>query len=181
MSETGRRGETELLPGSDSTAEIVVNDPPRIGRYRVVGRLGSGGFGLVYLAHDDDLDRPVAIKVPKRECLAKPEDAESYLAEARHLARLNHDHIVPIYDVGRTDDGQCYIVCRFVEGVDLSKRLRQTTFSHREAAELVASVASALDCAHSRNLFHRDVKPANILIDSTGKAYLADFGLALQG
>ena len=153
-----------------------MRDPSRIGRYRVVGRLGSGGFGMVYLAHDDDLDRPVAIKVPKRECLARSEDAEAYLAEARHLARLNHDHIVPIYDVGRTDDGLCYIVCRFVEGVDLSKRLRQTSFSYREAAELVASVARALDYAHSCNLFHRDVKPANILIDSKGKAFLADLG-----
>ena len=180
MSETGKHEETERLPRSDSTEEIVTSDPPRIGRYRVVGRLGSGGFGLVYLAHDDDLDRPVAVKVPKRECLVGPEDAENYLAEARHLARLSHDHIVPIYDVGRTDDGHCYIVCRFVEGVDLSKRLRQATFSHREAAELVASIASALDYAHSRNLFHRDVKPANILIDSAGKAFLADFGLALK-
>ncbi len=180
MCEKSRHDETKPISMSGSTEETVMSDPSEIGRYRVVRRLGSGGFGQVYLAHDDDLDRPVAIKVPKRERFIRTEDAESYLAEARNVARLNHDNIVPVYDLGRTDDGLCYIVGRFVDGTDLSKRLNQAAFSHREAAELVAAVANALDYAHSRHLFHRDVKPANILIDASGKAFLADFGLALK-
>lgn len=81
-------------------------DPHSIGRYRVIRRLGQGGFGRVYLAHDEELDRPVAVRVPNQErVLKRPEDIEAYLAEARTLARLDHPHIVSVYDVGRTDDG----------------------------------------------------------------------------
>ena len=96
------------------------NFPEKIGRYRVIRRLGQGGFGRVYLAHDDDLDRPVAIKVPNPERISRPEDVEAYLAEARILARLDHPHIVPVYDVGRTDDGLCYVVSKYIEGSDLA-------------------------------------------------------------
>ena len=98
--------------------------PATIGRYRVIRLLGQGGFGRVYLAHDDDLDRPVAIKVPNPERVAGPEDVEAYLAEARILAQLDHPHIVPVYDVGRTDDGLCYVVSKFIEGSDLAERMR---------------------------------------------------------
>src|SRR5437879_4001968 len=85
-------------------------DPPKIGRYRIVRRLGQGGFGRVYLAHDDDLDRPVAIKVPSPERIAHAEDVEAFLVEARILAKLDHPHIVPVFDVGRTEDGLCFVV-----------------------------------------------------------------------
>ena len=98
-------------------------DPTAIGRYRVIRRLGQGGFGRVYLAHDDELDRPVAIKVPNPERVAGPEDVEAYLAEARVLAKLDHPHIVPVYDVGRTDDGLCYVVSKYIEGSDLAERI----------------------------------------------------------
>src|SRR5437773_9863211 len=81
--------------------------PRMIGRYRVIRGLGQGGFGRVYLARDDDLDRPVAIKVPNPERIAGPEDVEAYLAEARTLAKLDHPDIVPVHDVGRTGDGLC--------------------------------------------------------------------------
>ena len=87
--------------------------------------LGQGGFGRVYLARDDELDRSVAIKVPNPERVAGPEDVEAYLAEARTLAKLDHPHIVPVYDVGRTDDGLCYVVSKYVEGSDLAERMRQ--------------------------------------------------------
>ena len=81
-----------------------VSVPQRIGRYRVERVLGQGGFGLVYLAHDEQLQRPVAIKVPHRQLVARPEDAEAYLTEARTVASLDHPNIVPVYDVGSTDD-----------------------------------------------------------------------------
>src|SRR5437899_2685230 len=74
--------------------------PPRVGRFRVERILGKGGFGLVYLAHDEQLDRPVAIKVPHRKLIARPEDAAAYLTEARTVANLDHPHIVPVHDVG---------------------------------------------------------------------------------
>ena len=114
-----------------------LGDPDEIGRYRVVRRLGQGGFGRVYLAQDDDLDRPVAIKVPNPERVAGPEDVEAYLAEARALAKLDHPQIVPVYDVGRTDDGLCYVVSKYIEGSDLAERLRQGRPSFRESVELV--------------------------------------------
>ena len=87
-----------------------------IGRYRVIQRLGQGGYGRVYLARDDDLDRPIAIKVPNRNRIARPEDVETFLIEARNLARLDHPNIVPVFDVGRTEDGLCFVVSKFVEG-----------------------------------------------------------------
>jgi hypothetical protein len=154
--------------------------PQHIGRYRVVRLLGEGGFGRVYLAHDDELRRPVAIKVPHRHRVAQPENVEAYLAEARVLASLDHPHIVPALDVGRTADGLCYVVSKFIEGSDLATRLGQARLPLREAAELMAAVAEALHHAHKRGLVHRDVKPGNILLDAGGKPYVADFGLALK-
>src|SRR5262249_10555922 len=99
--------------------------PAYLGRYRVTGQLGRGGFGVVYRGYDDDLRREVAIKVPHRHRIASPADVEAYLAEARILAGLDHPGIVPVYDLGRTEDGLCYVVSKFVAGSDLARRLRQ--------------------------------------------------------
>jgi len=154
--------------------------PRSIGRYRAAKVLGEGGFGRVYLARDDELGRSVAIKVPHAQRVSRPQDVEAYLAEARMLAGLDHPHIVPVHDVGRTDDGLCYVVSKFIEGVDLATKLKESRPSHTEAAGLTAAVAEALHHAHRKGLVHRDVKPANILLDAGGKPYLADFGLALK-
>jgi serine/threonine protein kinase/formylglycine-generating enzyme required for sulfatase activity len=181
MDETKNLSETEgsqaLFVGS---SESTYSDPSRIGRYRIIRRLGQGGFGRVYLAHDDDLDRPVAIKVPNPERIADPGDLEAYLNEARILAKLDHPHIVPVFDVGRTEDGLCFVVSKLVEGSDLSARISQERPSFRDSAQLVAIVAEALHYAHTQGLVHRDIKPANILIDASGKPCLTDFGLALR-
>ncbi|HVK16473.1 MAG TPA: SUMF1/EgtB/PvdO family nonheme iron enzyme [Fimbriiglobus sp.] len=154
--------------------------PPHLGRYRVTARLGAGGFGVVYKAHDDDLQRDVAIKVPHRHRVVTTADVEAYLAEARMLATLDHPGIVLVHDVGRTADGLCYVVSKFVAGQDLGARLRQGRPPCAEAAALVAQVAEALSHAHRRGLVHRDVKPANILLDEQGRPVVVDFGLALR-
>jgi serine/threonine protein kinase/formylglycine-generating enzyme required for sulfatase activity len=154
--------------------------PAWLGRYRITGVLGSGGFGVVYKGHDDDLRREVAIKVPHRERITTPQDAEAYLAEARILASLDHPHIVPVHDLGRTEDGLCFVVAKFIPGSDLAHKLQTARLSLSESAELTAAIADALHHAHKHGLVHRDVKPGNILLHTEGRPYLADFGLALK-
>jgi len=176
-SQSENEGTKEHVEGSSGSSDGDVN---KIGRYTILGLLGKGGFGKVFLAHDDDLNRPVAIKVPRPERVSRPEDIEAYLNEARILASLDHSHIVPVHDIGRTDNGLCFVVSKFIEGSDLAKRFKEARPSFHESAGLVATVAEALHYAHTRGLVHRDIKPANILIDASGKAFVADFGLALR-
>ncbi len=154
--------------------------PERIGRYSIEGLINEGGFGTVYLARDDTLDRQVAIKVPRIDRISEPDDMDAYWEEARTVASLDHPHIVPVYDVGQTDDGRCFVVSKLIEGTDLSEQIKRTRLTHAEAARLISVVADALHHAHSRKLVHRDVKPANILIDLEENPYVADFGLALR-
>ena len=164
------------IPNGGAAAE----QPQRIGRYRIERVLGTGGFGLVYLAHDEQLNRRVAVKVPHAKLISKPADAEAYLAEARTVANLDYPGIVPVYDVGSTEDCPCYVVSKYIEGTDLAKRLQHHRLTYREAAELVSTVAEALHYAHKHGLVHRDIKPGNLLLDKSGKPFVADFGLALR-
>lgn len=151
--------------------------PAMIGRYRVERKLGEGGFGVVYLACDDQLERRVAIKVPTSE---RSVDIEGYLSEARVLAQLTDPHIVPVYDSGSTDAFPCYVVYGYIDGMNLNERMRQTKLSYVDAAELIATVAAALHRSHIHGVVHRDIKPANIVLDQDGKPYVVDFGLALK-
>jgi len=167
-------------PAVEGSGDSASGDPTKIGRYTVLGSLGEGGFGRVYLAHDDDLDRSVAVKVPRLDRLTDTGDLEAFLVEAKILANLDHPNIVPVHDVGRTEDGLSFIVSKFVEGSDLAARMEQARPSFRDSVELVATIADALHYAHTRGLVHRDIKPANILIDASGKPSVADFGLALK-
>lgn len=152
----------------------------RIGRYRIERVLGKGGFGLVYLAYDEQLDRRVAIKVPHTQLINRPEDAEAYLTEARTVAGLDHPNIVPVYDLGSSPEFPCYIVSKYIEGTDLATRLKSSRLDFVAAAELVATVAEALHYAHKQGLVDRDVKPGNILLDRDDRPYVVDFGLALR-
>ncbi len=176
---------------SESTKELKQKPPSaddqavaklleRIGRYRVERLIGRGGFGLVYLARDEQLNRHVAIKVPHAELVSKPEDAEAYLAEARTVAALDHPHIVPVFDVGSTDDFPCFVVAKYVEGEDLAARIKARRLSYREATAIVATIAEALHYAHKQGVVHRDIKPGNILIGTDEQPYVVDFGLALR-
>ena len=151
------------------------------GRYRLDRVLGEGAFGIVYLGYDEELQRQVAIKVPTKERFQKPEDAELYLKEARTVASLDDPHIVPVYDVGRTQDGSVYVVSKFIEGCTLADRIEAGPLTDRESAQLLATVARALQHAHDRRLIHRDIKPANILLEGKSHVpYVADFGLAIR-
>jgi eukaryotic-like serine/threonine-protein kinase len=166
--------------GEDSQESLSLLHPPKIGRYAINRRLGRGGFGEVFLAFDEELERPVAIKVPRTERVSYPQDFEAYLTEARIVANLDHPHIVPVHDVGRTEDGLCFVVSKFIEGSDLASRIAGARPGFHESAGLVEAVAEALHYAHTHGLVHRDIKPANILIDGSGKAFVTDFGLALK-
>lgn len=154
--------------------------PPNFGRYLVTAQLGVGGFGVVYKGYDATLKREVAIKVPHRSRVATSTEADNFVAEAQNLAALDHPCIVPVFDVGRTGEGICYVVSKFIAGSDLANRLRMGRVPYAQAAELVAQVAEALGHAHARGLVHRDIKPANILLDPDGRPVVADFGLALK-
>src|SRR5450631_4291875 len=110
----------------ETSDEVAADPPQRIGRYRVERVLGEGGFGLVYLAHDEQLQRFVAVKVPHRRLVSRPEDAEAYRTEARTIDGLDHPNIVPVYDVGSTEDCPCFVVSKYIEGIALSEWMTKT-------------------------------------------------------
>src|SRR5205814_2357717 len=129
---------------------------------------------------DEELRREVAIKVPHRQRITGPEDVQAYLAEARVLAGLDHPGIIAVYDAGRTEDGLCYLVSKLLAENNLAQKIRESRPSPAASADIVARVAEALHHAHQRGLVHRDVKPANNLLDPEGNPILTDFGLALR-
>lgn len=170
--------------GSDTAGfevdEAPIEPPRRVGRYVIEKPLGRGGFGVVYLARDEQLRRPVAVKLPHSRLVARPEDALLYLTEARTVASLDHPNIVPVYDVGTSDGCPCFVVSKFIEGTTLAAKLNRERPALATALEWIATIGDVLHYAHRQGIVHRDVKPGNILLDITGKPYLADFGLALR-
>ncbi len=147
-----------------------------IGRFELSHRLGAGSFGTVWQARDTELDRIVAIKVPRREKLGQ-DQVEQFLREARAAAQLNHPNIVAVHEVGR-DAETVFIVSDLVRGVPLSDWLTSKTPNHKQAAELCETIARALDHAHQNGVVHRDLKPQNIIMGEDGEPHLTDFGLA---
>jgi predicted ATPase len=161
---------------------IELSDDVRIGSviagYRVGGQLGRGGMGSVYEAEHAILGRKAALKTLLPE-LARDEDfRRRFIAESQMVAGLDHPSIIPIYDAGE-QDGVVYILMRFVDGGDLQQLITDAPLEPARAVAILEQVAAALDAAHASGLVHRDVKPGNVLIESTGgRAYLTDFGLA---
>ncbi len=179
--------ESPVEPGSPDPFKTISRDGDSSNsvmldsRYRVMRLLGQGAFGRVFLALDIELERQVAIKVPLTERFQNAGDADVYLAEARTVASLNHPHIVPVYDMGRTPEGAVFVVSRFIEGTTLEDRLKSNNLPVSDLVGKLKTVADALHYAHGLRLIHRDVKPANILIEeSSGKPFVADFGLAIR-
>ena len=148
--------------------------------YRIDELIGRGGMGVVYRATDLSLERPVALKLIAPEYAENPSFRRRFLKEPKLAAALDHPNVVPIYEA-REHDGQLYLAMRFVAGTDLRTRLaEQGTLDADVALHTLAQVADALDAAHRRGLVHRDVKPANILLDDERHAYLTDFGISKQ-
>ena len=149
--------------------------------YRVEQLIGRGGMGVVYLARDERLDRPVALKVVAPELTDDLEFRERFLAESRLAASLDHSHVIPIYEAGESNR-ELYLAMRFVDGTTLRELLHdEGALEPARALELCDQIAEALDAAHDRGLVHGDVKPGNILITVEGgheHCYLCDFGLS---
>ncbi len=150
------------------------------GGYRVESQIGRGGMGVVYRATDLSLERPVALKLIAPDLAEDVSFRERFLREPRLAASLDHPNVIPIYEAGERD-GQLYLAMRYVEGSDLKTIIeREGKLEPERALRIVAQVAAALDAAHRRALVHRDVKPANVLVDEDGHVYLTDFGITKQ-
>ena len=148
-------------------------------RYEVKSLVGSGGYGVVYKGWDKELKRFVAIKVLRRQSLDCNGDSQRFLQEGRILARLNHPHIVQIYDVGM-EEGYYYIIMEYVKGINLEDHLKasRNTLNLSKLIPIVTQITGALAAIHSQGIIHRDIKPSNIMIDNDGNPKLMDFGIA---
>jgi serine/threonine protein kinase/class 3 adenylate cyclase len=180
----------EIPPAADTPAQTgtppgeaehaaVAPPPPRAERYTRKGVIGGGGMAEVYLAHDEILDRDVALKVLRRQYADDERLVERFRREATNAASLSHPNIVAVHDRGETDDGAYYIVMEHVADGTLKDRIqKEGALPPSVATALALQIAKALDAAHRRGIIHRDVKPQNVLLTEEGEAKVADFGIA---
>jgi serine/threonine-protein kinase len=175
-------GASLMSPSGDTSAPgmalppQVPEQPSHIGPYEILENVGRGGMGIVYKARDPRLERVVALKVLPSSAIGRAQRSR-FQREALAVARLQHPHIVQIYDIGE-QEGFTYVALEFAGGGSLAQRLRQGTPSPRDAAELVARLARAVQHAHEQGVLHRDLKPSNVLLTPEGQPKIADFGLA---
>ncbi|MEK7725093.1 MAG: serine/threonine-protein kinase, partial [Acidobacteriota bacterium] len=149
----------------------------KIGRYEVKNKLGEGGMGEVFLAHDAELDREVAIKVLLPEFCCNLERVNRFKLEAKAASALNHPNIITIYEIGSCDD-QLFIVTENIEGKTLRSLLQRGWVNIETAFDIAIQVAGALNAAHKEGIIHRDIKPENIMVREDGIVKVLDFGLA---
>jgi serine/threonine protein kinase len=167
------------------TPAAVLLEPPAhedlsgqvVGSYKLLSRLGAGGMGEVYLAHDVKLDRRVALKVLSPDLAADRDRLRRFHQEARAASSLNHPHIVVVHDFGEVD-GRPYLVTEFIEGETLRHRLQQGQLPIRDVVDIGLQLAGALAAAHAGGLVHRDIKPENVMVRRDGYVKVLDFGLA---
>jgi serine/threonine protein kinase/tetratricopeptide (TPR) repeat protein len=187
------RAQVDALLASHDAANRFLDQPPTAvenlsrsdddvtgrttGPYRVMSRIGSGGMGDVYLAHDTRLDRPVALKLLSRHVIDDPEHLRRFRQEAKAVSSLNHPHILVIHDFGELES-RPYIVTEFIEGHTLRDRLLAGPVDTSKAIDIAAQIASALGAAHERGIVHRDIKPENVMVRPDGYVKVLDFGLA---
>ncbi len=148
-----------------------------LGPYRVIEQIGLGGMATVYKAYQPSMERYVALKILSTHLSQTPTFVKRFQQEAKMIAKLEHLHILPVYDHG--EEGEyLYLVMRFIEAGTLKDRLGQGASSLEDTRRVVSQVGSALEYAHQMGVVHRDLKPNNILVDRQGDCYLTDFGIA---
>ena len=168
-----------LSQAKETSARGQHSLPERLGRYVIRRKLGAGAFADVYLAHDQELDREVALKIPRPDRFSTTEALRQVTDEARTVARLQHPGIVTVFDAV-DHQGISFIVLQFIRGRSLAHLLEHDTLSFAGAVQLAAEVAVALAHAHDQGFVHRDIKPRNILLDADDRPHIADFGLAAR-
>src|SRR6476660_902155 len=144
--------------------------PSRLGRYAVRRRIGSGGFATVWLAYDEQLDSPVAVKVLADNWTEDHHVRQRFLEEGRYLRKVESPHVVSVYDAGELDDGRPYLVMSYADQGTLADRLEVEVLTPRQALEVVRQVGAGLQALHQRGILHRDVKPANVLFRTVDAA-----------
>jgi serine/threonine protein kinase len=157
------------------SSEIVLGT--NIRHYRVTGKLGVGGMGIVYEAEDTRLSRPVALKFLAEELADDPDAVRRFQREAQIIALLNHPHICTIYDIA-DDGGTTFIAMERCDGVNLKTYMARRTLSDAEVVGIAQQVAEALGAAHDKGIVHRDIKPGTIVVSEGGQVKVLDFGLA---
>jgi tetratricopeptide (TPR) repeat protein/predicted Ser/Thr protein kinase len=196
LSEGTRRDLERLLDAHDRStgflesldgerAGLLVRSPDetfeaghRIGHYRVVRELGSGGMGVVLLAHDPRLDRQVALKLLPHDARARRPPDDHLVREARAASRLDHPNVVTIYDIGQTDEGRRFIAMAYHEGPTLRERLADGPLPIVEVLDVIGQMARGLRAAHARGIVHGDIKPGNAILAPDGVVKIVDFGIA---
>jgi serine/threonine protein kinase len=148
-----------------------------LGHYGIVEKIGSGGMGVVYRAHDERLDRDVAIKVLPEEVAADPDRVHRFEREAKAVAQLDHPNILAIHDLG-TDHGVSYAVMELLKGVSLREVISRIGLTTDKAVEYARAIADGLAAAHDEGIIHRDLKPENVFLTKDGRIKILDFGLA---
>lgn len=149
----------------------------KVGPYQIIEQLGQGGMATVYKAYHENLDRHVAIKVLHPALKQTEGFMQRFEREAKLIAKLEHPHIVPIYDSDE-HNGNPYLVMRFIEGETLKSRMKKGPLSMPRIVSIITSVGSALEYAHQHEVLHRDIKPSNVMLTEDNKVFLTDFGLA---
>ncbi len=177
MADTPLVGRSNVGFGSTGPGGEALPLANRFGKYEVIEEIARGGMGVVYRARDIDLDREVALKIVLSGVGSSADEVRRFRAEAETAAKLRHPNIVPIYEIGESND-RLYLAFEYVSGGTLAERIEHKPISARQAAEMVQSIASAIDYAHSQGVVHRDLKPNNILVDNEGIVKVTDFGLA---
>ncbi|HEU4477222.1 MAG TPA: serine/threonine-protein kinase, partial [Pyrinomonadaceae bacterium] len=180
----GEAGSFMEAPAVAFAAESLVGEQKKLSvgqvvkHYEVIGPIGEGGMGEVYLAKDTILGRRVALKVLPEYVGRDPDRLRRFKQEARSASTLNHPNVCVIHEIGETEDGRPFIAMEHIEGVTLRQRINEKEMKLGEALDIAGQVADALTAAHAAGILHRDIKPENIMIRRDGYVKVFDFGLA---